>query len=284
MLPTALLHGGHNVSWTAWQLEPTVVAGAFIVAGLYLYVAMRTASFRWSKAVLFYTGSTVMFLGLISPLDAAADRLLSMHMLQHVVLTTIGPPLVLLGLAPEMFRTILQPGRAHRIAQAVTHPVVAAAALVVNMWIWHAPPLYEAALRETPVHATMHVAFMVTGLLFWFPVIQPLPQLSYLGYGARLLYLFVTGFPMEVLALLLIASGSVVYGFYETTPRLFGLSAIEDQQIAGIIMGAVGQAAALVAITLLFFRFLDQEEANEEAKIPQTTAGPAPETNLPGSL
>lgn len=265
MPPTVLLHGGHDFSWGAWHFEPTVVVGALIVSGIYLYVALRTKSFDWVKAAFFYAGSLIMFVGLVSPLDAAADRLLSIHMLQHVVLTTIGPPLVLLGLAPAMFQGILPPGKVPRFAYFLTHPVFAAAALILNIWIWHAPPLYEAALRETAVHATMHIAFMATGLLFWLPVIQPLPQLSNLGHGARLLYLFVTGFPMEVLALLLIASGGVVYGFYETAPRLFGLSAIEDQQVAGIIMGAAGQAAALIAITLLFFRFLDQEEVRETA-------------------
>ncbi len=265
MPPTVLLHGSHDVSWTAWHFEPTVVVGALVVGGLYLLVALRTASLTWRKAAFFYAGSLIVFIGLVSPLDAAADRLLSMHMLQHVVLTTVGPPLVLLGLAPAMFQSLLRPGNPNRIALFLTHPVFAAAALIINMWIWHAPPLYEAALRETPVHATMHIAFIATGLLFWMPVIQPLPQLANLGHGARLLYLFVTGFPMEILALLFIASSTVVYDFYLNAPRLFGLSAIEDQQIAGIIMGAVGQAAAFVAITLLFFRFLDQEEEREAA-------------------
>ena len=188
MIPPVLLHGSHDVSWAAWHFEPTVVVGALLVNGIYLFVAYRTNSLDWRKAAFFYTGSLVMFVGLVSPIDTAADRLLSMHMLQHVVLTTIGPPLVLLGLAPPMFQAIFPLGKVPSLARFVTHPVFAAAALIINMWIWHAPPLYEVALRETPVHATMHITFMATGLLFWLPVIQPLPQLSSLGQGARLLY------------------------------------------------------------------------------------------------
>jgi cytochrome c oxidase assembly factor CtaG len=122
------------------------------------------------------------------------------------------------------------------------------------------PGIYEAALTDLSVHVVMHIAFMATGLIFWWPVVQSLPEVARLGEGARLLYLFVTGFPMALLALLLIASGSVVYGYYEAPPHLWGISPLIDQQVAGVIMGALGEAAAFVAITFLFFRFLDHEE------------------------
>jgi putative membrane protein len=206
-----------------------------------------------------------MFLALVSPLDAAAGRLLSMHMLQHVVLTTIGPPLVLLGLPPHMLRPVLQSRSLSSLVRLITNPLVAGAVFLVNMWFWHVPPVYEEALVNLPVHVVMHLAFMATGLIFWWPVVQPLPELSRLGEGARLLYLFVSGFPMGLLALLLLSSGNVVYAFYEPPPHLWGISPLADQQVAGIIMGALGEAASFVAITFLFFRFLDREEAQAAA-------------------
>jgi putative membrane protein len=150
------------------------------------------------------------------------------------------------------------------------NPVVAGPLFIVNMWFWHIPPIYETALNDLPVHVTMHLCFMVTGLLYWWPVIQPLPELSRVGEGGRLLYLVATAMPMELLALLLLASGMVVYDFYATAPRLWGVSALADQQVAGLIMGALGEAAGFFAITLLFFRFLDREESAEPPPTPRS--------------
>jgi cytochrome c oxidase assembly factor CtaG len=112
----------------------------------------------------------------------------------------------------------------------------------------------------------MHVMFMGTGLLFWWPVIQPLPDLGRLGDGGRLLYLFATGMPMALLALLFFAANDVIYPYYDQTPALWGLSPTDDQQIAGLAMGGLGEAASFVAITLLFFRFLDREEREATAQ------------------
>jgi cytochrome c oxidase assembly factor CtaG len=107
----------------------------------------------------------------------------------------------------------------------------------------------------------MHFAFMGSGLLFWWPVIQPSSLLPRVGDGARLLYLFATGMPMALLAMLFFASNGVIYDYYEQPTRLWGISPMDDQQIAGLVMGALGEAASFAAITLLFFRFLDREEA-----------------------
>jgi putative membrane protein len=276
-MPSALiLHGGHAVTWSAWHLEPTVVAGAVFVCGAYL-ISLRNADrpLSWFRVACFYLGVAAMFLSLVSPLDAGADWLLSLHMLQHVALTTIGPPLVLLGLSQGQLAPLLQQPALARLARGLTNPIFAAALFLVNMWFWHVPSIYEAALNDLPVHIIMHIAFMTTGLIFWLPVVQPLPALARLGDGGRLLYLFVSGFPMGLLALLLLASGSAVYDYYETAPRLWGVSPLIDQQIAGVIMGALGEAASFVAITFLFFRFLDREEAAEAVPPPHPEAADA---------
>ena len=275
MLPSLLLHSGHEVSWSAWHFEPTVDAGALLVAGLYSVSIVSSRAFSWPRIACFSLGALAMLTALASPLDAGAERLLSLHMLQHVILTSIGPPLVLLGLAPAQIRPLLGSRRLSRAARAVTNPLVAAALFVVNMWFWHVPAVYQTALNDLPVHVAMHVAFMGTGLLFWWPVVQPLPELSRLGEGARLLYLFVSGFPMGLLALLLLASGSVVYDYYEEAPRLWGISPLADQQIAAIIMGSLGEIAAFIALSYLFFRFLDREEEASEAS-PRPGSASAP--------
>jgi putative membrane protein len=259
MLP--LLHTFHNVDLGAWHFEPTVIAGTFIVVSFYFYGAMtlKGCLVPW-RAAVFLLGVTLMFLSLVSPLDAAADRLLSMHMLQHVFLTTVGPPLVLLGLPPGLLSPVFQNERVLKAAKLLFNPVATATLFIVNMWFWHVPPVYDLALNDLEAHIAMHVAFMATGLLFWWPVIQPTPETGRVGDGARLLYLFATGMPMALLAVMFFASGNVIYDYYDRPDPLWNLDPMDDQQIAGLIMGALGEMASFVAITSLFFRFLDQEE------------------------
>ena len=274
-MPPPLLHLGHQFAWDSWNWEPTVVAGAFIICGFYAYFSLRQpGGVDWFRGLSFYTGAAAMFLALVSPLHAGADRLLSLHMLQHVVLTTIGPPLVVLGLTPAMVAPLGRPGFLSNVARVVANPLVAAVAFTVNMWFWHTPPIYEEAVSNVAVHATMHVAFMASGILYWWPVIQAVP--ARLTEGGRLLYLFATGMPMGFLALLLIATNTVIYSHYESTPRLLGLSPIEDQQVAGVIMGAIGELAGFIAISLLFFRYIDHEGMADTPVAPREPASVVP--------
>jgi cytochrome c oxidase assembly factor CtaG len=258
-----LLHLGHRFAIDSWNFEPTVVSGAFIILTFYAYFAIRQqGGFNWGRAASFYTGSAIMLIALVSPLHAGADRLLSLHMLQHVALTTLGPPLVVIGLTYEMLEPLRRPGPLNQTAKIVTNPIVAAMLFTVNMWLWHLPPVYQEAVVNTPLHATMHIAFMAAGILYWWPILQSSP--SRLGEGGRLFYLFVTGMPMGLLALLLIATNSVVYSHYATTAPTWGLSPVEDQQVAGVIMGSLGEFAGFIAITWLFFRYIDLD--SEEPK------------------
>jgi putative membrane protein len=255
-----LLHAFHDVGLGAWHFESTVIAGMFIVVSFYFYGAWIQRCFVPWRAAVFLAGVTTMFLALVSPLDAAADRLLSMHMLQHVFLTTIGPPLVLLGLPPGLLDPVFRNPRVLGAARVLFHPVLTATLFIVNMWFWHVPPVYELALESVWAHVTMHLAFMATGILFWWPVIQPAPMVGRVGEGARLLYLFATGMPMALLAVMFFASGGVIYDYYDRPDPYWGVDPMDDQQIAGLIMGALGEAASFAAITWLFFRYLEREE------------------------
>jgi putative membrane protein len=273
---TPLLHSFHDVDLGAWHFEPTVIAGTFIVVSFYFYGALiQKGCFVPWRAAVFLAGVMAMFLSLVSPLDAAADRLLSMHMLQHVFLTTIGPPLVLLGLPPGLLAPVFSSAKVLKVARILLNPVATATLFIVNMWLWHVPPVYDLALESLYAHVAMHVAFMATGLLFWWPVIQPSPETGRIGDGARLLYLFATGMPMALLALMFFASGNVIYEYYDRPGPLWNLDPMDDQQIAGLIMGALGEAASFAAITWLFFRFLEREEqAAASPPVRPADAGP----------
>jgi putative membrane protein len=262
----AFLHAGHSVDLSAWHLEPSIIAGTFIALSFYLYgVTTIQGTFAPWRAACFCAGVLVLFMALVSPLDTGADRLLSLHMLQHVLLATIGPPLLLLGLTPALLAPIFRNRHILRAAHLATHPILAGPLLIVNMWFWHIPPVYSAAIDNLGLHIFMHIAFMATGILFWWPVVQPVPAIGRYGEGARLLYLFATGMPMALLALLLLASGGVIYAHYQTVQPLWGIDPKQDQQVAGLIMGALGEAASFVAVTLLFVRFLDRDEAQAVA-------------------
>ncbi len=263
------LHAAHDIDFSAWHFEPTVIAGVLIVLVLYAYGAhtLGHGLASWRTAA-FVTGIIALFVSLASPLDAAADRLLSMHMLQHVALTTIGPPLMLLGLTPALLHPLLRGRKVGQAAKLLTHPVFAATLFVLNMWFWHVPPIYGGALDYMSIHITMHLAFMVTGVLFWWPVIQPSPLTGRLGEGGRILYLIAAGMPIALLAMLFFASSGVIYDHYATVEKLWGIGPIDDQQVAGLIMGGLGEVASFAAVTLLFFRLLDREEEAESAEVP----------------
>ncbi len=255
-----VLHIGHQFRIDSWNFEPTVVSAAFIILTFYAYFAIRQpGGVDWLRAASFYAGSAVMILALVSPLHGGADRLLSLHMLQHVLLTTIGPPLVVLGLTKYMVAPLAVPGFLNRLASFTLNPLSAALLFTVNMWLWHVPPAYQLAVTEPWAHAAMHICFMAAGLIYWWPVIQQAPER--LSEGGRLTYLFLTGMPMGILALMLIATNTVVYEHYLNNERLLGLTPLEDQQVAGVIMGAIGEFAGFIAITLLFFRYIDHETA-----------------------
>jgi putative membrane protein len=257
-----LLHSAHAVSWGTWDIKPSVLGIALAVAGAYGYALLSDKeAITLRRAAFFLAGVLVMFLALVSPLDAAAHRLLSMHMLQHVALTTIGPPLILLGLSPGMLRPLLAHAGVRDIARLATNPAFAGTLFIANMWLWHVPWFYTAALEHLSVHITMHIAFMGTGLLFWWPVVCPLPQLGRASEIVLILYLIAVGLPMGLISLLFFAAGSPVYDYYAAGERLWGISPLIDQQLAGLVMGALGEAAGFVAITVLFLRFLDREEA-----------------------
>lgn len=263
---TPLLHAFHSVNFGAWHLESSVVAGTFIAVSFYIYGVRALGCFVPWRAALYFLGVALMFMALTGPLDTAADRMLSMHMLQHVFLTTIGPPLILFGLPPGLLKPVFELRFFQRSGRFLTNPVVTGTLFIVNMWFWHVPPIYGLALDHLWVHIVMHFAFMGTGLLFWWPVIQPARELGRLSDGARLLYLFATGMPMGLLALLFFASGNVIYSHYDVPDPLWGIDPMIDQQVAGLIMGVLGEGASAIAITLLFFRFLDADEMASDAQ------------------
>lgn len=256
---------------TRWSWEPTVLLGLELALAVYLAgVFPLRRRYGWAsrverrRVVAFVAGLLTIFVALVSPLDFVADRyLFSAHMVQHLLLILVMPPLILLGLPGWLIRPLLRGPRVTRVARWITHPVVTFSLFNANFWLWHLPSLYQLAMASLAVHILMHVLFMGTALLNWWPVLSPLPELRLRSYPARMAYLFAQTWPDTGLSVLLAFSPTLLYPAYALAPRLWGIEPLTDQQLGGILMWIPGSLVYLGAVSVLFFRWFEQQEPGE---------------------
>jgi cytochrome c oxidase assembly factor CtaG len=265
-----------------WSWQPTIVLGVLLAAVVY-WTGLRRLAARgrpgrtvssWHVGA-FALGLAALVLALEGPLDVLSAYLLSVHMVQHLVLLMVAPVLLLLG-KPV---TVLLVGAPHGLVRGVarthartpwlrslthhlTAPVEAWLLSAGTMLVWHAPALYQAALLHQTIHDLEHVCFLVTGLLFWWVAIEPLPGPPRLHHGLRLLYTWSMTFPVTALGALLCLTNeqTPVYPVYAAVPRLWGSSVISDQQLGGIIIWLVGGMMYIIAASVLFFAMLAEDE------------------------
>jgi putative membrane protein len=256
--------------WQAWSWEPPVLIG--LVAAAWLYA--RGVRTLWARAGhgrgiarwrvgCYAAGLTAVAAALVSPIDAVGAALFSVHMVQHLLLVMVAAPLLVLG-EPLTATLWALPVRARRAAgrwgraravrvlwRTLRHPLTAWALHVAALWVWHAPRLYDAALRYPGVHVLEHATFFGTALLFWW-VIADRRARRRLGFGPVVLYIFTGGLQSTVLgALLAVARRPWYLSHYDTT-RAWGLTPLEDQQLAGLIMWVPAGFAYLAALVAYF--------------------------------
>ncbi|HYP48880.1 MAG TPA: cytochrome c oxidase assembly protein, partial [Thermoleophilaceae bacterium] len=218
---------------------------------------------------LAFAGGMLALLGaLVSPLDGLGeDYLFSAHMLQHVLLGDIAPLLLLLALT----RVLLRPAtrrlvRVERALGPLAHPLTGLVAWIGLMYFWHLPPLYEAAIESPLVHLLEHVSFFTAGVALWWPLVQPLPMRRPLTGMWPIAYIASAKAGLAVLGLYLTWSSNILYPHYETTPRIWGLSPVEDQNIGGVIMMAEQSLTLGLVLVALFARMLARSEADERRR------------------
>jgi putative membrane protein len=214
-----------------------------------------------SRVAWFMTGVAVMFLALNGPIHDLGDNyLFSAHMIQHLMITLIMPPLLLAGTPAWLYRPLLRHGWIWRTARALTAPLAAFAIYNVVLSVWHLPRFYNWALVDHNVHVVQHLMFMAAAVLVWWPAVNPVPELTRLQPPIRLLYLFALGIPMSMISALITLSSDVLYEWYAAAPRVFeNLSALDDQQLGGLIMWIPAMKIYWIAITILFFRWSRQD-------------------------
>jgi putative membrane protein len=228
-----------------------VLAGTVALGGGYVWLIRGGRTATWSPLARLYfaAGLLALFLALESPIDVAGDNyLFSFHMLQHLLLAMIVPPLLLLGL-PEEWRAF------KRIRVS---PLAASVGFNLVLALWHLPFLYEATLRNQPVHVLEHLTFLAAGVLFWWPLLIPAGQAGSMSVIGKIAYLGFAGVPPTILGLAFILSPVVIYPFYATAQRVMALSPLEDQLVAGLVMFGLGNLIYFAAIWVIFFRLDDK--------------------------
>jgi putative membrane protein len=259
----------------SWTWDPLVLA--WLGAAVWLYAwgrgRLRREGAAWPRwrTVSFAGGIAVLVLALISPIDAYSERLLSVHMVQHLLLTLLAPPLLLLGgpisLAvrsagdrPRTRALALLRGRAVRI---VSTPALGWTLFVGTIYASHLPAFYDATLRSSTVHAAEHLAYVATALLFWRPIVGRDPGPRRLSHPARLFSLFLLMPAMTFLGLAIYGADRVLYAPYVATSPALGTSALSDQHLAGALMWSAGMLFIVpaMAVVLVDWMRTDEREA-----------------------
>lgn len=270
-----LAHAGHHhldasevMTWWSW--EPLVIALLVISAVLYVVGIRRMGHARALHVAAFFGGWLALVIALLSPLDALGGILFSAHMAQHEMLMIIAAPLLVLGRPLAAMLWAMPPSWRMPIARATqrkpiaatwrffTAPAVAVVVHAIALWVWHLPSLYEATLRSNTIHALQHTSFIVTAALFWWALIHG--RYGRLGYGAAVFYVFITSMHSGALGALLTVSPNLWYPIYGPTTAAWGLDAIEDQQLAGLIMWIPASVIFLVLGVALFVAWLAEAE------------------------
>lgn len=215
----------------------------------------------------FLIGVITFWLALITPLDTLGRYyLLTAHTLQLLVLTTITAPFLLLGL-PEWLVTYLLPLRAMREwTQGILFPVLAALAFNAIIMLWHDGPLFEQAAESTALHNLQMLCFLLAGLLTWWPLLSPLDRRASMTTPFQMLYLGLESLPLDIFGVIMIFSGNVFYATYVAAPRVFGISALVDQQIAGGLLAVPGNLLDIVLFSVIFFTWIGRQEEEQRAR------------------
>jgi cytochrome c oxidase assembly factor CtaG len=257
---------------TAWNWEPSIIIGTALIVGLYLYGIgplrrkyQLATEVKRGQVVAFLLGVFIMFLALVSPLDELGDSyLFSAHMVQHLFITLVGPPLLLIGTPAWLLQPLLRKRAVFLIARVLTFPALAFLLYNADFWLWHAPPLYNATLENQGIHILEHVTFIVFGILNWWPIFSPSEELPRLSLGGQILYIFLTGMPTVALGAGL-TFFPPLYAPYLAAPRIWGLSAAVDQQLGGLIMWIPGNIFYIVIVSILFIQWMQKQDAKQRA-------------------
>ncbi|PYM13262.1 MAG: cytochrome c oxidase assembly protein [Candidatus Rokuibacteriota bacterium] len=251
--------------WTSGDVHADAIVAVAVLAFAYLRAwRARGVTIPWTIAWRGIAALGVTLLAVSGPLHALSERyLFSAHMVQHLLLTLVVPPLALTGMPAFMIDALLAPWCrrpfTRSIVRWITRPIPALAAYAGVLVLWHLPVAYDRALGSHLWHLVEHVMLVGGAVLGWWPVLSRSTRAPALPYAAQILYLFAFGMPMTVVAAMVTATDDVLYRFYETAPRILGLAPLDDQRLGGLIMWVPAGLVPLIVFTAVFFRWVASE-------------------------
>jgi cytochrome c oxidase assembly factor CtaG len=261
-----------NVAPTiAWTFEPSVLIGVAALGVLYVLGWRRahaTGSAHkpgYGRMALFALGLLTILAALVSPIDVLGDQLLLMHMIQHLLLLDFAPILLILGLNKVLLRPVTRRVQSvERRAGFLAHPAFAVLAYAGFMWLWHIPTLYDAAVRNTSLHAVEHICFAAAGTLYWWHLLSPIRNRQRLGGMGPVAYMVSTKLLVGTLGIVLAFAPASFYPFYEHHPHYWGLSPSEDQSMAGLLMALEQSIVMGIALVWVFVQMLSESERDAQ--------------------
>ena len=250
----------------AWHVHPDVwllfgsIIAAYLIAGRRHERATGEAT-EPRKRRLFLLGMGVLWLGADWPIHDLAERYLySMHMTQHLLFTLVAAPILIAGMPVWLLRELLAPAPIRRLFRFMTRPLVALIFFNAVLLFTHWPDVVAASVGSELVHLGLHVLIVTSALVMWWPVMSPLPEMPSLPPPGQMLYLFLQSLAPTIPASFLTFGHRPLYPVYATFPRIWGIDALTDQLIAGLIMKLLGGLLLWGVIAVIFFRWYNQEQ------------------------
>jgi putative membrane protein len=260
----------------SWTFSPGVLVVAAVMALAYVrrWRAVRaTASARTSRdapvwRLCCFLGAVLIgLIALVSPIDALADQLFFAHMIQHMLLLDVAPILAILGFTKVILRPITRTvSELERRAGPLAHPAFAVVLYVAVIWAWHVPAAYDLAVRNESVHVLEHLSFVLAGSLYWWHLLSPIRARLRLDGLGPVAYMGTTKLFVGALGMGLAFAPSALYPYYVHHARVWGISAIDDQSIAGLIMAVEQSLVMGVALVTLFVRALAESERAQQRR------------------
>ncbi|MCB0194272.1 MAG: cytochrome c oxidase assembly protein [Anaerolineae bacterium] len=286
----AQAHGGSphtpGNAWSHWNGDPLLIGSMAIIVAAYLlgsYKIWQRSGFGrglgYGHVAAFLAGMWALMIALVSPLDGLAEELFSAHMAQHLLLMLVAPPLIVWSrpIIPLLW-ALSRPARHTtgsfwRKAQGLrwlwhhlTNPLVVWGLYALTLWLWHIPRFYQAALESETLHQAEHLSFLAAAILFWWLVLQPVGHRR-LDYGAAFLFIFTTMLHSGALGAFLTFARVPLYPIYLETTAIWGMTPLEDQQLAGLLMWTPPTLIYVVIGLALLGVWINRQEKNPSGEL-----------------
>jgi putative membrane protein len=270
-------HAHHAAFESLWVSAPLILVALVYARGWLRVRKLDLHTIETWRAGSFVLGLLFIWLAVASPIAALDHELLTIHMVQHLLLMTLAPPLIWFGAPmkpllhglPQGFGNVMshcfRSPPIQRLGRAIAHPAVCWLAAAATLVGWHVPSLFALGMRSGLWHTVEQVSFLASGLLFWWPVIKPGEGKSNGSEWLILLYLFVATLPCDILSGFLVFCNRVVYPVFLSSPQSNGLSALEDQQCAGALMWTCVTVVYLIAAAIFAARLLSPHRSEEQS-------------------